>query len=398
MTICKSSALKNYDLSEFVSIRRDIHAHPELSNEENRTSLLVRDKLELWGLDVNYGLGGTGVVGTLRSGTSERSIGLRADMDALPITEENDFYYRSIEAEVMHACGHDGHTAMLLGAACQLSKSPDFNGIVHFIFQPAEESGSGAKSMMNDGLFEKFPCEAIFGLHNWPDIEVGTFAVRTGAMMASCNEFKITVNGKGAHAALPHQSVDPIFATIQIANGLQGIITRRKNPIESAVLSITKIVAGNATNVIPDTALIAGTVRTFDNELLDKIESAMRDISLLTASAHGCTVEFEFVRQSPATINEVEKTKAAIEAMKEVVGIDNIKLDIAPTMGAEDFSYMLEELPGCYAFIGNSAKNNINTNLAKNNCNLHNPNYDFNDDAIPIGISYWVKLVESYLK
>jgi len=385
-------------LEEFVQLRRDIHAHPELCFQESRTSQLIAEKLNEWGIEVHTGLGGTGVVGLLRNGTVSRMIGLRADMDALPIHEANTFPHHSENTGVMHACGHDGHVAMLLSAAQALAENPDFNGTVCFIFQPGEESGIGAKKMIEDGLFELFPCDAVFALHNWPGIPVGQFATCPGPIMASCNEFRIMVSGKGAHAALPHDGYDPVYAAVQIFNGLQSIITRNKRPLDSAVLSITQIQAGDATNIIPESTSLAGTVRTFDPSTVDLIEKRIREIASLTAEAHRCTAAVEFVRQSPATINDPDQTRFAVEVMRKVVGLENVNEDAEPTMGAEDFSFMLQKIPGCYAFIGNGDGGHREKGHGFGPCSLHNPSYDFNDSLLPLGTSYWISLVKEFLK
>ncbi|HEY4295820.1 MAG TPA: M20 aminoacylase family protein, partial [Paraburkholderia sp.] len=337
---------------EIQTLRRTIHAHPELRYEETQTAELVASKLKEWGLEVHQGLGKTGVVGVLRRGNGGRSVGLRADMDALPIHELNTFDHRSRNEGRMHACGHDGHTAMLLGAARHLAKHGEFDGTIVFIFQPAEEGGAGAKAMIADGLFERFPVDAVFGIHNWPGIPAGSFGVTEGPIMASSNEFKIEVKGIGAHAALPHNGRDPVFTALQIANGLQGIITRNKKPIDTAVLSITQIHAGDAVNVVPNDAWIGGTVRTFTTETLDLIESRLRKIAESTAEAYDCTAEVSFVRNYPPTVNSAAETRFAAEVMKEIVGADAVDTSIEPTMGAEDFSFMLLETPGCYAFLG----------------------------------------------
>lgn len=381
-----------------VDIRRDIHAHPELCFDEKRTADLIAERLRAWGIDVHQGLGGTGVVGVLRNGDGIKCIGLRADMDALPLQEANAFAHRSLYAGKMHACGHDGHVAMLLAAAQHLAKNRTFNGTVNFIFQPAEEGGAGAQKMIREGLFEQFPCDAVFALHNWPGLPAGQFATNPGAIMASCNEFKITITGRGAHAALPHNGTDPIFAAAQIFNGLQAVITRSKRPIDTAVLSVTQFHAGDATNIIPDTAWMAGTVRTFSREVLCLIEERMRVIASATATAHNCGVEFEFVRQSPATINDPVQTAFAASVMREIVGSENVDDRIEPTMGAEDFSFMLEQLPGCYAFIGNGSGEHRESGHGLAPCMLHNPSYDFNDALLPLGATYWVKLVHAFLR
>lgn len=379
-----------------IDIRRDIHAHPELCFEEKRTSKLIAEQLRAWGIEVHQGLASTGVVGVLRHGAG-KSIGLRADMDALPLQEANSFSHRSAHAGKMHACGHDGHVAMLLAAAQHLAENPTFNGTVNFIFQPAEEGGAGAEKMMREGLFEQFPCDAVFALHNWPGLPAGKFATCAGPIMASCNEFRITITGRGAHAALPHHGFDPVFTGAQILNGLQAVITRNKRPIDTAVLSVTQFHAGDATNIIPDSAWIAGTVRTFSREVLCLIEERMRVIASATASAHGCSIDFEFIRQSPATVNDPVQTAFAAGIMKQIVGSENVNENIEPTMGAEDFSFMLEQLPGCYAFIGNGNGEHRENGHGLGPCMLHNPSYDFNDELLPLGATYWVKLVHAFL-
>lgn len=335
---------------EIKALRRTIHAHPELRYEEVGTAQLVAENLERWGVTVHRGIGKTGVVGVLKRGSSKAAIGLRADMDALPIQELNTFDHRSTNPGRMHACGHDGHTAMLLGAAKHLAQHGTFDGTVVFIFQPAEEGGAGARAMIDDGLFQRFPVDAVFGIHNWPGIPAGHFGVTEGPIMASSNEFRIKIRGTGSHAALPHNGHDPVFTAVQIANGLQGIITRNKKPIDTAVLSITQIHAGDAMNVVPDEAWLGGTVRTFSVETLDLIEDRMRKIVASTAAAYDCEVETYFHRNYPPTINDSEQTRFAASVMAEVVGTDKVDASVDPTMGAEDFSFMLLAKPGCYAF------------------------------------------------
>jgi amidohydrolase len=382
---------------EIQSLRRSIHAHPELRYEETRTADLVSQCLEKWGLRVHRGLGKTGVVGVLQRGTGTRSIGLRADMDALPIQELNTFEHRSKAQGKMHACGHDGHTAMLLGAARHLATHGDFDGTIVFIFQPAEEGGAGARAMIDDGLFSQFPVDAVFGIHNWPGMPAGTFGVTEGPIMASSNEFRIDVKGVGAHAAMPHNGHDPVFAAIQIGNALQSIITRNKKPIDTAVLSITQIHAGDAVNVIPNDAWLAGTVRTFTTETLDLIESKMAKIAEATASAFDCTATVAFHRNYPPTINSAEATRFAAGVMREVVGSQNVEDHVEPTMGAEDFAFMLQAKPGCYAFLGNGDGGHRDAGHGAGPCMLHNASYDFNDELLPVGTTYWVRLAQRYL-
>lgn len=382
---------------EIQSLRRSIHAHPELRYEETRTADLVAQSLEKWGLRVQRGLGKTGVVGVLQRGSGGRSIGLRADMDALPIQELNTFEHRSQAPGKMHACGHDGHTAMLLGAARHLAVHGTFDGTIVFIFQPAEEGGAGARAMIEDGLFDKFPVDAVFGIHNWPGMPAGTFGVTDGPIMASSNEFRIDVKGVGAHAAMPHNGRDPIFAAIQIANALQSIITRNKKPIDTAVLSITQIHAGDALNVIPNDAWLAGTVRTFTAETLDLIESRMSKLAEATASAFDCSATVTFNRNYPPTINSSAETHFAVEVMREIVGAQNVDDHTEPTMGAEDFAFMLQAKPGCYAFLGNGDGGHRDAGHGAGPCMLHNASYDFNDELLPVGTTFWVRLAERYL-
>lgn len=384
--------------SELQRIRRDIHAHPELQFEETRTAELVASKLSEWNIPVLRGLGKTGVVGIIKNGTGARSIGLRADMDALPVQEINTFAHASRHAGKMHACGHDGHVGMLLGAAHHLSRHRNFDGTVYLIFQPAEEGGGGAKQMMDDGLFAQCPMDAVFGMHNWPGMPAGTFGVRSGPMMASSNEFEVTVVGKGAHAAQPYKGIDPIMAAIQIAQAWQTIITRNRNPVDAAVLSITQIHAGSATNVIPDQATLIGTVRTFTVDMLDVIEQRMHDIARHTAAAFGAQIEFRFKRNYPPLINHEKETRFAIEVMRSIVGEDKVDAQTEPTMGAEDFAFMLQEKPGCYVFIGNGEGDHRAEGHDLGPCNLHNASYDFNDDLLPLGATYWVRLAEAYMR
>lgn len=379
-------------------IRRNIHAHPELRFEEKRTAELVADALSSWGIPVFKGLGKTGVVGRLDGDLGPgKMIGLRADMDALPLQEKNTFAHASTNPGKMHACGHDGHTAMLLGAAQYLSNHREFKGSVIFIFQPAEEGGAGAQEMIEDGLFEQFPCDAVFGLHNWPGLEEGHFGVTTGPMMASSNEFSIEIQGKGGHAALPHNSADPIMAGVQIAQALQTIITRNKRPVDAAVISITQFHAGKTSNVIPDTAMLGGTVRTFTLEVLDLIERRLHEIANQVASAFDCKANIEFKRNYPPLINHETETVFASHVMRELVGEPRVNTRIDPTMGAEDFAFMLLKKPGCYVFLGNGDGDHRMTGHGMGPCHLHNPSYDFNDALIPVGVNYWVRLAQTFL-
>jgi hippurate hydrolase len=382
--------------AELQAIRRDIHAHPELGYQEARTSDIVARKLEAWGIEVTRGLGKTGVVGVLRNGCGKKTIGLRADMDALPIQELNNFAHASQHPGRMHACGHDGHVTMLLGAAQYLAQHRAFDGTVVFIFQPAEEGGGGARAMLQDGFLDQFPVDEVYALHNWPGLPAGHFSACVGATQASSNEFCITVKGTSAHAALPHDGIDPVFAAMQIGTGLQSIITRNKRPIDAAVLSITQIHAGEAVNVIPDTATLEGTVRTFSVAVLDLIEKRMREISAATAAAYGCTVDFSFRRNYPPTINTAAQTQFALGVMRGIVGADRVP-QFDPTMGAEDFSYFLMERPGCYAYIGNGIGDHRSHGHGLGPCMLHNTSYDFNDSVLTLGSTYWVRLVQAFM-
>ncbi|HEY1042689.1 MAG TPA: M20 aminoacylase family protein [Telluria sp.] len=383
--------------AELQAIRRDLHAHPELSYEEQRTSDIVAARLTEWGIPVHRGLAGTGVVGIIKGGDSGRAIGLRADMDALPVQELNSFSHASRHPGKMHACGHDGHTAMLLGAAHHLARHRDFDGTVYLIFQPAEEGGAGARRMIEEGLFDQFPMEAVYGMHNWPGMAAGTFGVRPGPMMASSNEFRVVVRGKGCHAAQPHKGIDPVMVAVQIAQAWQTIVSRNLNPVETAVLSVTQIHAGSATNVIPDEAELVGTVRTFTTQALDLIESRMRQIAQHTAGAFDASVDFSFQRNYPPLVNHAEQTAFAIRAMQAIVGADKVDTSVEPTMGAEDFAFMLQHKPGCYVFIGNGEGDHRAGGHGLGPCQLHNASYDFNDSLLPIGASFWVRLAEMAL-
>jgi hippurate hydrolase len=383
--------------SELQHIRRDLHAHPELCYEEQRTSDVVAAKLTEWGIPVIRGLGLTGVVGIIKNGSSPRAIGLRADMDALPMQEVNTFPHASRHPGKMHACGHDGHTAMLLGAAKHLAENRHFDGTVYVVFQPAEEGGAGAKRMIEDGLFEQCPMDAIYGMHNWPGIPSGHMSVVEGPMMASSNEFYLTIKGKGAHAAQPHKGIDPVMVAVQIAQSWQTIISRQKSPLDTAVLSITQIHAGSATNVIPDEAKMVGTVRTFTTPVLDMIETRMGEIARHTAAAFGAEVEYKFRRNYPPLVNHAAETRFAVEVMKEVVGADQVDDNVEPTMGAEDFAFFLQAKPGCYIFIGNGEGDHRDGGHGLGPCVLHNGSYDFNDHLLPVGASFWVRLVETAL-
>ncbi|SHH39507.1 M20 aminoacylase family protein [Pollutimonas bauzanensis] len=383
---------------EISAIRRDIHAHPELAYQENRTSGLVAQRLESWGIEVHRGLGITGVVGVIHGkAASQRAIGLRADMDALPMQELNTFQHASRHPGKMHACGHDGHTAMLLAAAKYLARHRGFDGTVYVIFQPAEEGHIGAKKMIDDGLFVRFPMEAVFGMHNWPGMDAGKFGVCVGPIMASSNYFKLTITGKGAHAAMPHLSCDPIMAATHLAQALQTIITRNRNPYDPAVLSITQIHAGSADNVIPDTAELRGTVRTFSGDTLDLIEKRIGEMAQKVSAGFDCQAELAFDRKYPPTFNHPDETAFSVQVLKDLVGAENVDAAVQPSMGGEDFALMLKERPGCYIWIGNGHGDHRTPGHGMGPCMLHNASYDFNDELIPLGASYWVNLAQGWL-
>jgi amidohydrolase len=375
--------------ADLVGIRRDLHAHPETAFEEQRTSDLVAAKLAALGLEVHRGLARTGVVGVLRTGSGKRAIGLRADMDALHVAELNDFGHRSLHAGKMHACGHDGHTAMLLGAARYLAETRHFDGTVYFIFQPAEESEGGGEVMVREGLFEQFPAEVVFGMHNWPGVPVGQFQLRTGPMMAGTNRFEITITGRGGHAAMPHQSIDPVVAGSALVQALQTLTSRNLNPLDSAVVTVTQFHGGNAWNVIPAEVVIRGTTRAFTPEIQDLLEDGMRRICDGVTAAHGCKVALRYERNYPPLVNSKREAQVAREVLEGLVGAENVHWDCAPTMAGEDFAFMLQARPGCFVFIGNGP--------GQGGCMLHNPRYDFNDAILPLGASYWARLVERYL-
>ena len=369
--------------------RRDIHAHPELGFEEQRTSDLVAAKLVEFGCEVYRGIGKTGVVGRLRVGNSLRSVGLRADMDALPIQETNDFDHRSRYDGRMHACGHDGHTTMLLGAARYLAETRNFDGTVNFIFQPAEEGLGGAAAMVDERMFDRFPCDAIFGMHNTPGLAVGKFTIRTGPMMAGGGFFDITVLGRGAHGARPESGVDPVIAASHIAAALQTIVSRNVRPVDTAVLSVTRFHAGDAYNVIPERAVIGGTVRAFENDTFTLIEQNMKRIATGVAGGFGASAEVDFRSLFPPLVNDAQEAAFIAETAAEVVGGDNVERNGQLVMASEDFSYMLNRRPGAYIRIGNGD--------APGTCQVHNPGYDFNDAALPIGASLFARVVERKL-
>ena len=376
--------------ADMTAWRRDLHAHPELGFQESRTAGRVAALLEACGIAVTRGVGRTGVVGTLRCGSSSRSIGLRADMDALPIAEANTFGHRSTHAGVMHACGHDGHTTMLLGAATHLARTKRFDGVVHFIFQPAEEGLGGARAMIDDGLFQRFPCEAIFGMHNRPKLAVGRFAVKAGPMMAGGAFFDIRVTGRGSHGARPEASVDAALVAAQIAVSLQTVVARNLAPLDAAVLSVTRLHAGDAYNVIPQTAELGGTVRAFSREVMTDIERHLRRVAEGTAAAFGARAEVDFRVLFAPTINHADEADFAAAICTELVGADQVERNPPLIMASEDFSFMLEQVPGCYLNIGNGVEDG--------GCEVHNPAYDFNDAALPLGAAFYARLVETRLR
>ena len=375
--------------ADLTEIRRDIHAHPELGFEENRTSDIVAEKLASYGCEVHRGLGKTGVVGTLRVGNSTRSVGLRADMDALPILEANNFAHRSTNDGKMHACGHDGHTTMLLGAARYLAETMNFDGQVHFIFQPAEEGIGGARAMIEDGLFQQFPCDVIFGMHNRPNLDVGKFAVRSGPMMAGGGFFDIHIEGVGAHGARPETGVDPVIVAAQMVTALQTIVSRNLYSQEQAVLSITQIHAGDAYNVIPQKAHLAGTVRSFSEAAMRTVQENMQRIVENVAASFGATASFDFRYLFAPTVNTPSEAEFVADVIADMVGEDNMDRHGPLIMASEDFSWMLREVPGAYFNIGNG--------YGESGCEVHNPGYDFNDEALPLGSSAFVKIIETRL-
>jgi amidohydrolase len=378
------------DQDELTVIRRDIHAHPELAFAEERTAHLVATKLAEFGCEVHRGLAGTGVVGTIRRGNSPAAIGLRADMDALPIQELNEFAHRSTADGKMHACGHDGHTTMLLGAAKQLARTRNFHGTVHLIFQPAEEGGGGGKIMVEEGLFDKFPCDAVFALHNKPGVPVGQIVAKPGPLLAASDRWDIRIKGHGTHAAHPHLGTDPFVVGAEIVQALQTIVSRTVDPLDSAVVSIGFIRGGSAYNAIPDGLHIGGTARSFRPHVQDAIERRIGEIARGAALAHGAAADVSYRRSYPPTINHPAETAFAAEVAAEVCGPDQVIRDAAPSMGGEDFSFMLNRRPGAMLWLGNGP--------GEGDCFLHNARYDFNDDAIPLGVSFLVRLAERFLE
>ena len=374
---------------ELTAVRHDLHAHPELGLDVPRTADVVAKLLASWGIDVHRGIGGHGVVGVLRQGNGGRSIGLRADMDALPILEATGVGYGSKNAGTMHACGHDGHTVMLLGAARYLAETRDFSGTVNFVFQPGEEGAGGALAMLEDRLFERFPCDEIFGLHNRPGAPIGQFSITPGAAMAGGAFFDITVTGRGAHGARPETGIDSVLVASHIAIALQSIVSRNVRPVDAAVLSVTKIHGGDAYNVIPQTAQLSGTARAFTREVLELIETNMRRVARGTAEAFGATAEVDFRVIFAPTVNDAQEAEFAAGVCTELVGAENVNRNPNLIVASEDFSFMLEKVPGCYFNIGNGA--------GEGACEVHNPSYDFNDGALTLGASAFARIVETRL-
>jgi len=383
-------------IGKLIRFRRDLHTHPELRFEETRTVGEVAAWLQALGLPVQRGLGGTGLVATLRgqgpdAGDPARAIGLRADMDALPVQEVNSFDYASANPGRMHACGHDGHTTMLLGAATLLAKQPDFNGTVHFIFQPGEEGGAGARKMMEDGLFERFPVRAVFALHNWPALPAGQMGVRVGPIMAATFRFEIRIRGKGGHAAQPHTTIDPIPVACALVGELQTLVSRTVDPLDSAVLTVGKIDSGTVENIIPDEAVIYGTCRALGMATQDLLIEGLQRISTFMAQAHRATAQVIIKPGYPPTVNHPHEARFMARIMAESVGAANAHADVPPAMTAEDFGFMLEQVPGAYGFIGNGPG-------GKPGVNLHNPAYDFNDDILGPGAAFWDRLVRRWFE
>ena len=372
---------------EMEAVRHDLHAHPETAYEEHRTAKVIADLLKKWGYEVTTGLGKTGVVGRLKVGDGKKSIGLRADFDALPITEMTNLEYSSCHEGKMHACGHDGHTTMLLTAARYFAETKNFNGTLNIIFQPEEEGFDGAKAMIDDGLFEKFPCDAVFGMHNWPGSPTGKISANTGALMPSSDTVKIKVIGKGGHGAVPDKAIDPIAASAAIISSLQTIVSRNVPPLETAVVTVGSFHAGFAANVIPDSAEMLLTVRCFSPDVRDLLQSRIENLAKLQAESFGATAEVDYQRSYPVLVNHEAETAFAVEVAGKIFGRDHVDDNMAKPSGSEDFAFMLEKVPGSYVVIGNG-----------DSAPLHSPNYNFNDELLPLGGCYWVSLAETYLK
>jgi len=369
-----------------VALRRDLHRHPELAYRERRTGDLVAQALSSWGYEVHRGLGRTGVVGTLALGDGPRRIGIRADMDALPIVEATNLPYASGTAGVMHACGHDGHTASLLTAARVLAERRGFSGTLHLIFQPAEEGGAGARRMIEDGLFERFPCDAVYGLHNWPGVPTGRFGFIAGPAMAAVDRVTIRVVGKGGHGAVPQQTIDPVVASASLVMALQSVVARNVSPLDAAVVTVGTIHGGTAPNVIPDTVELQLTVRTFKPEVRERIEARITALAEAQAESYGATAEIEYLHGYPVLVNHAAETEFARQVAAEQFGADRVEAEFPPITASEDFAYMLQERPGTYLYLGNG-----------DSAALHSPHYNFNDEILPVAARYWVALAERYL-
>ena len=378
---------------EFIAVRRDIHKHPEMGYKEYRTSDLVAEQLEKWGYAVTRGLGGTGVVGQLKRGTGGKAIGLRADMDALPIDEATGLPYASCNTGIMHACGHDGHTAMLLAAAKHIAQKASFSGTVNLIFQPAEEGLGGAKKMMDDGLFSQFPCDAVFGMHNMPGHPQGHLLMRDGAAMASSDNVTITVEGTGGHGAVPHRSADPVVAASAIVMGLQSIVARNVDPQEMAVITVGAFNAGIANNVIPQSATLRLSVRALNRDVRELLEKRITDLVHAQAQSYNVRAHIDYKRGYPVLVNHVAETDFVQQVAEELVGKERVTRNPRALTGSEDFAFMLEEVPGCYLLIGNGDGSGDGHGA----CMVHNPGYDFNDDNVAVGSAFWSLLVERYL-
>ena len=387
--MCPTPTLTDAHREELIAWRRDFHAHPETGFQEVRTSGLVAERLESFGIDVHRGLARTGVVGTLRGRADGPSIGIRADMDALPMQEEGDVPHRSRNAGVFHGCGHDGHTAILLGAARELARERNFAGTVHFIFQPAEEGLAGGRVMVEEGLFERFPCAEVYGLHNWPELPFGQIAACAGPIMAASDFLDIEIEGVGGHAAMPHRGVDPVLVAAHVITALQGLVSRQTSPLDSAVVSITQVEAGSTYNVIPRVAMLRGTCRTLRPETRTAMEEGIRRVAHNVAAAFGATAKVDYRRNYPPTVNWPEPAAKAARAAARVVGESNVVQNAQPTMGGEDFAFFLEKVPGAYLWLG--AGGGVNP------CHVHNPRYDFNDALLPLGVSLWMELVRVLL-
>ena len=372
---------------EMTAWRRELHRHPETAFEEHWTAAFIAEKLESFGIEVHRGLAGTGVVGTLKGNGEGGAIGLRSDIDALDITEQTGAEYASENPGKMHACGHDGHTTMLLGAAKYLAETKNFDGTVHFIFQPAEEGKGGGDKMVQEGLFDRFPCETVFGMHNIPGIPVGSFAVSEGPMMAARDNFEITIKGRGSHGAMPHHGVDPVLVGAHMVMALQSITSRNLDPQKALVLSVTQFHAGHAFNVVPDDMVLRGTCRVFDPDVQNSLPERITKIMDGVCATFGATAELNYIRGYPATINDPEQAEVAAGIADRVAGADRVDRAPTPMMGAEDFSYMLNQRPGAYIWAGNG-----------DTAGVHHPDYDFNDEALPHGASFWAQLVEDRLK